>query len=151
MAAFISPQQGQPGLNTGSGVKSLCRVYGDSMHKTILLVSRDPNLQATRASILEQAGYRTMRTASLTSAVQLSAHCQMSIIGHTFSPVEQDYFIDRVHEGNPSVFVLCLRCGLAQPSTFLMHVAQCFAAQPGGSRICVIEESNVIAWPKKAS
>jgi hypothetical protein len=121
------------------------------MHKTILLVSRDATLQATRASVLERAGYRTMRTASLTSAVQLSAHCQMSIIGHTFSPAEQDEFIDLVHEANPSVFVLCLRYGLAQPSTLLMHVQDCFGAQPGGSRICVIEESNVIAWPKKAS
>jgi hypothetical protein len=91
--------------------------YGDSMHKTILLVSRDRNLQATRASILEQAGYRTMRTASLTSAVPLASHCQMSIIGHTFSPAEQDHFIELVHEANPSAFVLCLRYGLAQPRT----------------------------------
>jgi DNA-binding response OmpR family regulator len=98
------------------------------MHKTILLVSRDRNLQATRASILEQAGYRTMR-----------------------SPAEQDQFIDVVHEANPSVFVLCLRYGLAQPSTLLRHVEDCFAAQPGGSRLCVIEKSNVVAWPKKAS
>jgi hypothetical protein len=121
------------------------------MHKTILLVSRDRSLQATRASVLEQAGYRTMRTASLTSAVPLASHCQMSIIGHTFSPDEQDQFIDLVHEANPSVFVLCLRYGLAQPSTLLRHVEDCFGAQPGGSRICVIEKSNVVAWPKKAS
>jgi hypothetical protein len=126
-----------------SRVKSLFyRVHGDSMHKTILLGSRDRNLQATRASVFERAGYRTMRTASLTSAVQLSAHCQMSIIGHTFRPAEQDDFINLVPEANPSVFVLCLRYGLAQRSTLLMHVAQCCAAQPGDSRICVIEESN---------
>jgi hypothetical protein len=80
-------------------------------------VSRDRNLQATRASILEQAGYRTMRTASLTSAVPLASHCQMSIVGHTFSPAEQDHFIELVHEANPSAFVLCLRYGLAQPRT----------------------------------
>jgi hypothetical protein len=121
------------------------------MHKTILLVSRDAALQATRRSVLERAGYRTMRTASLTSAVQLSAYCQMSIIGHTFSPEEQDDFIDRVHEGNPSVFVLCFRFGLAQPQALLTAVANCFAAQPGGSRVCIMEESNVIAWPKRAS
>jgi hypothetical protein len=121
------------------------------MHKTILLVSRDRNLQGTRASVLEQAGYRTMRTASLASAVQLASHCQMSIIGHTFSADEQDHFIDSVHEANPGVFVLCLRYRLAQPSTLLRHVEDCFAAQPGGSRLCVIEKSNVVAWPKKAS
>jgi hypothetical protein len=121
------------------------------MHKTILLVSRDENLQNSRALVLEGVGYRTIKSGSLTSAVQLSSHCQMSIIGHTFSPEEQDDFIDRVHEGNPSVFVLCLRFALAQPRSLLTAVNNCFAAQPGGSRICIIEESNVIAWPKRAS
>ena len=121
------------------------------MPKTILLVSRDENLQNMRARVLEGVGYRTIKTGSLTSAVQLSSHCQMSIIGHTFTPEEQDDFIDRVHEGNPSVFVLCLRMGLTQPRALLTAVANCFAAQPGGSRICILGESNVIAWPKRAS
>jgi hypothetical protein len=85
------------------------------MPKTILLLSRDENLQNSRALVLEGAGYRTIKTSSLTSALQLSSHCQMSIIGHTFSSIEQDDFVDRVHEGNPSVFVLCLRFGLTQP------------------------------------
>jgi hypothetical protein len=122
-----------------------------SMPKTILLVSRDKNLQNSRALVLEGVGYRTVKTGSLTSAVQLSSHCQMSIIGHTFSPEEQDDFTDRVHEGNPSVFVLCLRFGLTQPGALLTAVANCFASQPGGSRVCIMEESNVIAWPKRAS
>jgi hypothetical protein len=121
------------------------------MPKTILLVSRDENLQNMRARVLEGVGYRTIKTGSLTSAVQLSSHCQMSIIGHTFTSEEQNDFIDRVHEGNPSVFVLCLRLGLIQPRALLTAVANCFAAQPGGSRICIMEESNVIAWPKRAS
>jgi CheY-like chemotaxis protein len=121
------------------------------MPKTILLVSRDPNLQTTRVLILERAGYRTIRTNSLTSAIQLAAHCQMSIIGHTFTPAEQNDFIERVHEGNPSVFVLCLRFGLMEPQALLKAVADCFTTQPGGSRICVLEPSNVIAWPQKAS
>ena len=123
----------------------------ESMNKTILLVSRDQNLQNSRSLVLEAAGFRTIKTGSLTSAVQLSSHCQMSIIGHTFSPEEQDNFIERVHEGNPSVFVLCLRFGLTQPRALLTAVANCFAAQPGGSKVCIVEESNVIAWPKRAS
>jgi hypothetical protein len=121
------------------------------MPKTILLVSRDENLQNSRALVLEGVGYRTIKCGSLISAVQLSSHCQMSIIGHTFSPEEQDDFIDHVHEGNPSVFVLCLRYGLTQSRALLTAVNNCFAAQPGGSRVCIIEESNVIAWPKRAS
>ncbi len=121
------------------------------MPKTILLVSRDKHLQNSRSLVLEAVGYRTIKTGSLTSAVQLSSHCQMSVIGHTFSPEEQDYFIDRVHEGNPSVFVLCVRFGSIQPRALLTAVANCFAAQPGGARVCIVEESNVIAWPKRAS
>jgi hypothetical protein len=121
------------------------------MPKTILLLSRDEDLQNSRALILEAVGYRTIKTGSLISAVQLSSHCQMSIIGHTFSPDEQDDFIDQVHEGNPSVFVLCLRFGLTNPRALLTAVNNCFAAQPGGSRVCIMEESNVIAWPKRAS
>jgi hypothetical protein len=61
--------------------------------------------------ILEGAGYRTIKIGSLISALQLSSHCQMSIIGHTFSPEEQDDFIDRVHEGNPGVYIVCLALG----------------------------------------
>ena len=121
------------------------------MPKTILLISRDLNLQASRALVLEKAGYRVIRTNSLTSAVQLAAHCQMSIIGHTFSPTKQNEFIDQVHEANPSVFILCLRFGLTDSKELLKAVTDCFATQPGGSRICMLEPSNVIAWPKKAS
>jgi hypothetical protein len=121
------------------------------MSKRILLVSRDEGFQNTRALILEGVGYRTIKTGSLTSAIQLSSHCQMSIIGHTFTPEEQDDFIERVHEGNPSVFVLCLRFGLTQPRALLSAVEDCFATQPGGSRVCIVEESNVVAWPKRAS
>ena len=100
---------------------------------------------------MEGAGYRTIRTGSMISAVQLAEHCQMSIIGHTFAPHEQDEFINREHEANPSVFVLCLRYALSEPEELLKAVRDCFAAQPGGSRICIMEPSNVIAWPKKAS
>ena len=125
--------------------------FCSAMPKTILLVSRDENLQNSHALVLERVGYRTIKTGSLTSALQLSSYCQMSIIGHTFSPQEQDDFIDRVHEGNPSIFVLCLRFGVAQPQALLTAVANCFAAQPGGSRVCIMEESNISAWPQRAS
>ena len=121
------------------------------MPKTIQLVSRDRNLQAARALILERAGYRTMRTSNLTSALQLAANCQMSIIGDTFNLAEQDDFIARVHDASPSVFILCLRYRLTDPTALLKAVADCFTTPPGGSRICVLEPSKLIAWPKKAS
>src|ERR1700760_1909483 len=68
------------------------------MQKTILLVSRDQRVQADRALALSRAGYRTMRTGSLTSAVQLAASCQMAVIGNTFSTREQSTFVNDVRE-----------------------------------------------------
>jgi hypothetical protein len=121
------------------------------MSKTILLVSRDEGLLNTRALILEAAGYRTIKTGSVTSAIQLAVGCQMSIIGHTFTSDEHRDFVERVHETNPSIFILCLRIGLTQPQTLLDTIADCFAAQPGESRVCIVQDHHVIAWPKTAS
>jgi CheY-like chemotaxis protein len=117
------------------------------MYKRILLVSRDERLQETGAPVLRQGGYHTMSTTNMTSALQLAEQCQMSIIDHTFTPNEQDEFIDRVHEYNPCLFLVCLRFSLTQPQELLKVVSDCFAGQPGGSRVCVIEQNNVIAWP----
>jgi hypothetical protein len=121
------------------------------MQKTILLVSRDEKIQANRTTVLNRASYRTMRTGSLTSAVQLAAYCQMVVIGDTFSSREQNEFIRTVHDAYPSVLILRLRSGLSHPNTLLTHIGDCFAIRRGESRIRVIEESNLITWPKKAS
>jgi hypothetical protein len=121
-----------------------------AMPQTILLVSRDEALQNTRALILEGAGYRTITTGSLISAVQLSSHRQMSIIGHTLSPEEQDDFIDRVHE-EIQAYISYVSLWTNAAWSALDPVVKCFAPHPGGSRVCIMEESNLIAWPKRAS
>jgi hypothetical protein len=51
---------------------------------------------------------------SAPNVLQLTAHCQMSIVGPTFSRQEQGDFIDRVHEGNPNIFLLCVRFALTR-------------------------------------
>jgi hypothetical protein len=122
-----------------------------SMRKTILLVSRDEQLKNVRALALRRGGYHTISSGNITSALQLATHCQMSIICETFRWEEQNSFIDRVHESNPGVFLLCIRVAMTQPHELLKTVNGCFNAQPGGSRICVIESNNLIAWPRKAS
>jgi hypothetical protein len=121
------------------------------MQKTILLVSRDQRVQADRTLAFSRAGYRTMRTGSLTSAVQLAAYCQMAIIGNTFSVREQSAFMRDAHETYPSLLVLCLRSGLAGPNTLPVYVADFFEARRGELRMRVVEETNLLAWPKKAS
>jgi hypothetical protein len=120
------------------------------MSKTIMLVSGDEGLLNTRALILETAGYRTIKTGSLTSAIQLAVGCQMSIIGHTFTSDEHRDFVERVHETNPRIFILSLRNGLTQPQTLLDTVADCFAAQPCESRVCIVQYHHVIAWAKES-
>lgn len=108
------------------------------MAKTILLVSRDPILQETRALILERVGYRTIKAATLKCGIMLSRGCQMCVIGHSFEPHEQAEFIERAHEANPGMFVVCLRFGLINPERLLKTVAECFAAQPGSSQMRVV-------------
>jgi hypothetical protein len=92
-----------------------------------------------------------MRTGSLTSAVQLAAYCQMAVIGNTFSIREQSAFMKDVHEAYPSLLMMSLRSGLDDPNTLPVYVADFFEARRGESRIRVIEETNLLAWPKKAS
>jgi len=121
------------------------------MSRTILLVSQNPALQSERALLLEQAGYNTMRTGNLTSAIQLAANCQMSLIDQTFGLADQNEFIEHVHECSPSVFILCLRHAPPDSRALLQAVEGCFHTQPGGSRICIFGPSNVISWPRKAS
>ena len=97
------------------------------MYKTILLVSRDELLQNTGAEVLQQGGYRAISTGNMRCALERAGHCEMSIIGHTFSPGEQDQFIDRVHESNPGVCLLCLRFPMTHPQELLKLVRNCFA------------------------
>ena len=88
----------------------------------------------------------------MTCALELARHCEMSIIGHaSFSPDEQDEIIDRVHESYPDVCLVCLRFPMTHPQELLKLVRNCSAGQPGGSRVWVIEQNNLIAWSKKVS
>jgi hypothetical protein len=89
------------------------------MQKTILLVSRDGSSQETRALILEHAGYRTVHSETISSAVPLAAGSQMAIIGHSLNPSEQDEFVKNAPEINPNLYVLYLRYGLVQPESLL--------------------------------
>jgi hypothetical protein len=100
-----------------------------TMPQTILLVSRIEALENTRALILEGAGYRTIKTGRLISAVQLSSHFLMSIIGHTFGPEEQDDFIDRfMKEIQAYISYVSLWTNAALGP--LHPVVKCFATAP---------------------
>jgi hypothetical protein len=125
--------------------------FDPHMQKTILLISRDQSLQASRALVLESAGYRTIRSESISDSLPFVTRAQMAIIGHSFTRAEQDDFIERALETNPSLYVLCLRFGLVQPEAILQTCHDCFAFQRGEARVYVVEENNLISWPKPAS
>jgi hypothetical protein len=60
------------------------------VRKTILLVSRDERLQDTWALVLRQGSYHTMSTKQHDWRLQPTGRCQLAIIGHSFTPNEQD-------------------------------------------------------------
>ena len=97
----------------------------------ILLVSRDEVLEKTRALVMQQGGYHTVSTGNMTCALELAARCEMCIIEHTFSPDEQDEFIDRVHASYPNVCQVCLRFPMTHPHELLKIVRNCSVGQPG--------------------
>jgi hypothetical protein len=54
----------------------------------------------------------------------------MSIIGHAFTPTEQDEFIDRVYESSPSVYLICLCLPLTQPQELSKVVGDASQGSP---------------------
>jgi DNA-binding response OmpR family regulator len=114
--------------------------------QTILLVSRDPDLQSTRSLVFRSAGYKTYLSADLDSALTIAREVDLVLLGHTLEPQEQDDFIEHVQETNPSVFVLCLRNGTVAPQMLLRTCESLLSCQPGASRYWVIEDGAVLPW-----
>jgi CheY-like chemotaxis protein len=115
--------------------------------QTILLVSRDHELQSTRSLIFKSAGYKTYLSADLCSALTIARQVDLVLLGHTLEPKEQDDFIEHVQETNPSVFVLCLRNGVVAPQILLSTCESFLSCQPGAARCWVIEDGAVLPWP----
>lgn len=99
--------------------------------------------------MLDKAGYRTIKTYNITSAIRRASEYHLAIIGHTFEPTDQESFVEQVHKTYPSLFVICLRYGMIHPQTLLTAVETAFAAQPGGTRFWVIEMSEIASWPER--
>lgn len=113
------------------------------MRRSILLVSRDDNLQIARSTIFQNAGYQAFCVDSVTGAVLLvgAERPEIALLCFTFSANEQQSFIERVRETNTSLFVLCLRDANIAPSDLVETCEQSFNNQPGTARvrICSVE------------
>jgi DNA-binding response OmpR family regulator len=115
------------------------------MQRTVLLVSRDDELQLTRSILLQDAGYQVFRVDSVTGAVLLSGaeRPNIALLCFTFTVDEQEAFIERVQETNSSLFVLCLRNGDVQPSDLLEACARSFRNQPGMTNVRILNGQPV--------
>ena len=110
------------------------------MQRSILLVSRDDELQIARSMLLQDAGYQSFRVDSLSGAVLMvgAERPQIALLCFTFSADEQERFIEQVQETNSSLFVLCLRNGDISSSDLLDACERCFRAQPGMALVRVL-------------
>jgi DNA-binding response OmpR family regulator len=109
------------------------------MRHSILLVSRDDDLQIARSTFFQNAGYQTFHVDSVSGAVLLvgAERPEIALLCFTLSVDEQQSFIDRVRETNISLFVLCLRDANVQPSQLIDACERSFIKQPGMARMRV--------------
>lgn len=107
------------------------------MPRTILLVSRDDELQLQRARLMQDAGYRTFCVDSISGALLMTGaeRPHIALLCFTFRMEEQEAFIERVRETNTSLFVLCLQEGDISPTELIYACDQSFRKQPGMSNI----------------
>lgn len=117
------------------------------MQRTILLLSRDESLLATRGLILEKAGYRSISATESRLALPLAGQFQPSIaiVDHTFSPNEQQAFVESLQEAHPGIFVLIVRFGLLHAAQLLEECECCLSNQPGGPRVRIMEPDFTVS------
>ena len=115
------------------------------MRRSILLVSRDDNLQIARSAIFQNAGYQAFCVDSVTGAVLLvgAERPEIALLCFTFGVNEQQSFIERVRETNSSLFVLCLRDANVPPSKLIDACERSFIKQPGMTRVRVLSVEPV--------
>ena len=115
------------------------------MRRSILLVSRDDNLQIARSAIFQNAGYQAFCVDSVTGAVLLvgAERPEIALLCFTFGVNEQQSFIERVRETNTSLFVLCLRDANIEPSELIETCEQSFNNQPGTTRVRILSVEPV--------
>jgi hypothetical protein len=111
------------------------------LRRSILLVSRDDELQFVRSSLLQDTGYQAFLVDSVSGGVLLVAaeRPQIALLCSTFSVDEQESFIEQVQETNSSQFILCLRNGDIGPSDLIEACEQCLRAQPGMSFVRILD------------
>jgi DNA-binding response OmpR family regulator len=111
------------------------------MPRTILLVSRDDELQFNRAKLMQEAGYRAFCVDSIPGALLMTGaeRPHIALLCSTFRLDEQEAFIERVRETNTSLFVLCIRDGDVSPAELIEACNLSFRKQPGMSNVRILD------------
>jgi DNA-binding response OmpR family regulator len=115
------------------------------MKRTILLVSRDDELQMSRSTLLQDAGYQAFRVDTVPGALLMAGAERPNIVllCYTFNVNEQEAFIERVQETDNSLFVLCLRNRDIQPAEWIEACERCFSNQPGMTRVRILNDAPI--------
>jgi DNA-binding response OmpR family regulator len=110
------------------------------MPRSILLVSRDDDLQISRSLLLQDAGYTAYRVDSVQGALMVAKveRPNIALLCHTLSVDEQETFIERAQETNSSLFVVCVREREIPESDLIGACERCFRKQPGMSQVIVL-------------
>ncbi|HTD55613.1 MAG TPA: hypothetical protein VK670_09535 [Silvibacterium sp.] len=104
----------------------------------ILIVSRDDDraFTLTCRRALEAEGYRTYHAQSLGLAVDRAFmyRPELIVLDPSFTDIEQTAFIDCLHETDPAIQILCLRCPIP-PRTLLRECKSILTAHPGSENV----------------
>jgi hypothetical protein len=108
----------------------------------ILIVSRADDLPfiSTCRKVLEIDGYRTVLVGTLGLAASLALKDRVSliIVGKSFTPVEQEAFIDCLHESHSDIPVLCLSHSIV-PRVLVDGCKLILASHPGAANVYGLE------------
>lgn len=112
------------------------------MRHTILVLSHDERLLATRELILKSAGYDAHCALDAQAALALAkkAKPDLVVICQTFSPADQSAFIEKLHQANPSVVILAIRSDIISPDRLLTECERLLAPSSDSARVRVFEE-----------
>jgi hypothetical protein len=83
---------------------------GDSMSRSALVCSKDPDLLLTRSMVLERAGFNVTRVASVTEMAGLSevSRIDLAVLGHTLDASEIEESVRIICEHWPESRILIL-------------------------------------------
>jgi DNA-binding response OmpR family regulator len=83
--------------------------------------------------VIESAGHQALRATDLQAARRLAMNevPHLVVLGHTFTPEEQDGFAQILHQSHPQICILLLRSRYIDPVLLLKECRTALHCQPG--------------------